>query len=94
MFFAELDQKDGGIAFLAIQTLFQQMDKNGHQTFNLTKGNNKYYGRGTADMKGFIAVVLSLLKKLKIKEMKKPLFLIFSYDEEVGCLGIQKLVPF
>ena len=88
-------KKDGGIAFSGhtdvVPTDGQKWTSN---PFNLTMKNNKYYGRGTADMKGFIAVVLSLLKKLKIKEMKKPLFLIFSYDEEVGCLGIQKLVPF
>ena len=45
-------------------------------------------------MKGFIAVVLALIPKLKINKLKKPLHLIFSYDEEIGCVGIQKLIPF
>ena len=45
-------------------------------------------------MKGFIAVVLSLVPKIKISKLKKPLHLIFSYDEEIGCIGIQKLIPF
>ena len=45
-------------------------------------------------MKGFIAVVLNLLAQIKVNKLKKPLHLIFSYDEEVGCKGIQKLVPF
>ena len=45
-------------------------------------------------MKGFIAVVLSLVPKIKINKLKKPLHLIFSYDEEIGCIGIQKLIPF
>ena len=45
-------------------------------------------------MKGFIAVVLALIPKLKITKLKKPLHLIFSYDEEIGCVGIQKLIPF
>ncbi|MEE2695385.1 MAG: acetylornithine deacetylase [Pseudomonadota bacterium] len=62
--------------------------------FKLTKKKNRLYGRGTSDMKGFIAVVLSLIKKIKITELKKPIHLIFSYDEEIGCIGIQKLVPF
>ncbi len=62
--------------------------------FKLVKKDDKFYGRGSADMKGFIAVVLSLIKNIEISRMKKPLFLIFSYDEEVGCLGIQKLIPF
>ena len=42
--------------------------------FNLTMKNNKYYGRGTADMKGFIAVVLSLLKKIKNKRNEEASF--------------------
>ncbi len=62
--------------------------------FKLKKKGSKLYGRGTADMKGFIAVVLSLIEKIKINNLKKPLHLIFSYDEEVGCIGIQKLIPF
>ena len=45
-------------------------------------------------MKGFIAVVLSLVPKIEISKLKKPLHLIFSYDEEIGCVGIQKLIPF
>lgn len=45
-------------------------------------------------MKGFIAVVLATIPKLKISKLKKPLHLIFSYDEEIGCVGIQKLIPF
>ena len=62
--------------------------------FELVKKKNKLFGRGSCDMKGFIAVVLALIPKLKIKKLKKPLHLIFSYDEEVGCVGIQKLIPF
>ena len=65
-----------------------------YNPFIMTKIGDKFYGRGSSDMKGFIAVVLSLMKKLKISKMKKPLYLIFSYDEEIGCLGIQKLIPF
>ena len=42
-------------------------------------------------MKGFIVVVLALIPKLKITIIKKPLHLIFSYDEEIGCVGIQKI---
>ncbi len=65
-----------------------------YNPFKMKKIKNKLYGRGSADMKGFLAVVLSLIKKIKIDKLKKPLYLIFSYDEEVGCIGIQKLVPF
>ena len=62
--------------------------------FELVKKKNKLFGRGSCDMKGFIAVVLATIPKLKISELKKPLHLIFSYDEEIGCIGIQKLIPF
>ena len=62
--------------------------------FELVKKKNKLFGRGSCDMKGFIAVVLATIPKLKISKLKKPLHLIFSYDEEIGCVGIQKLIPF
>ena len=62
--------------------------------FELVRKKNKLFGRGSADMKGFIAVVLSLMKGIKKDHLKKPLHLIFSYDEEIGCIGIQKLIPF
>lgn len=62
--------------------------------FKLHQKGRRLYGRGSADMKGFISVVLSLMKKVKTNKLKKPIHLIFSYDEEVGCIGIQKLLPF
>ena len=62
--------------------------------FKLKKKKNRLYARGAADMKGFIAVVLSLIKNIKKEKLKKPLHLVFSYDEEIGCIGIQKLIPF
>lgn len=62
--------------------------------FKLYQKGQRFYGRGSADMKGFISVVLSLVKKIKKDKLKKPIHLIFSYDEEVGCIGIQKLLPF
>ena len=54
---------------------------------------NKIFGRGTCDMKGFIAVVLSLLNCIDVKGLKRPIHLMFSYDEEIGCVGIQKAIP-
>ena len=61
--------------------------------FKLSNKNNKYFGRGTCDMKGFIAVCLSIVPKIEIERLKKPLHFIFSYDEEIGCVGIQKIKP-
>ena len=61
--------------------------------FKLLNKNNKYFGRGTCDMKGFIAVCLSIIPKIEVGKLKKPLHFIFSYDEEIGCVGIQKMKP-
>ena len=62
--------------------------------FSLKKVGTKLYGRGTTDMKGFIAVTLSLLPKIQNSSLKKPIHFMFSYDEEIGCIGIQKAIPF
>ena len=60
--------------------------------FELTERDGLLYGRGTADMKGFAAVFLSRLASLNSAAMDKPLYLALSYDEEVGCLGIDRMV--
>ena len=60
--------------------------------FELTERDGLLYGRGTADMKGFAAVFLSRLASLTTGAMDKPLYLALSYDEEVGCLGIDRMV--
>jgi acetylornithine deacetylase len=60
--------------------------------FKATSKDGKIYGRGTADMKGFIAVVLALVPQFVELFLEEPLFLAFSYDEEVGCLGARILI--
>ncbi|MBS0500209.1 MAG: acetylornithine deacetylase [Burkholderiaceae bacterium] len=56
--------------------------------FRLTdKGDGRLYGRGSCDMKGFIASSLALVPQALAMPRKKPLHLAFSYDEELGCLG-------
>lgn len=59
----------------------------GSDPFSLTEKDGKLYGRGTADMKGFIAASLALVPHFLSLKRTKPLHLAFSYDEEVGCLG-------
>lgn len=49
--------------------------------------DGKLYGRGSCDMKGFIAAAMALVPEALAVPRKKPLHLAFSYDEEVGCLG-------
>ncbi len=55
------------------------------------KNDGKLYGRGTCDMKGFIAVALSHVPMLRKAKLKVPMHLAFSYDEEIGCLGAHSL---
>ncbi len=61
--------------------------------FVLTERGDKLLGRGTSDMKGFIAATLEALDRIDCRALTKPLVLVWTHDEEVGCLGAQKLVP-
>ncbi len=56
------------------------------------KSDGKLYGRGTCDMKGFIAVALAHVPKFQKARLKVPMHFAFSYDEEIGCLGAHSLV--
>jgi acetylornithine deacetylase len=60
--------------------------------FRLTPENGRYYGRGSTDMKGYIACVLALVPQLLQAPLRRPVHFAFSYDEEVGCLGAHGLV--
>lgn len=60
--------------------------------FVATQIDDRIYGRGACDMKGFIAVVLALVPHFKTLKLTKPLHLAFSYDEEVGCIGARSLI--
>jgi acetylornithine deacetylase len=60
--------------------------------FRLTRRADRLYGRGAADMKGFIALVLALVPKALERPLGVPLHLAFSFDEEVGCLGVPALI--
>ena len=60
--------------------------------FSLTESSDKLYGRGSADMKGFIALVLSRVPEMVSSELTKPIHLAFSYDEEIGCVGVHRML--
>ena len=60
--------------------------------FILTERDDKLFGRGSSDMKGFIAIVLSRVSNMVEKKLKKPIHLAFSYDEEIGCVGVHSLL--
>jgi len=62
------------------------------EPFRLTEREGRLYGRGTADMKGFIAAALAIVPRLLQQPLNLPVHLAFSYDEEVGCLGVRSLL--
>lgn len=62
------------------------------EPFVLSEHEGRLYGRGTADMKGFIAAVLAAVPALLRRPLRLPVHLAFSYDEEVGCLGVRPML--
>ncbi|HEY5755880.1 MAG TPA: acetylornithine deacetylase [Steroidobacter sp.] len=60
--------------------------------FQLTRRGDRLYGRGTSDMKSFIALALAAVPELQRAPLKRPVHLAFSYDEEIGCLGAPHLI--
>jgi acetylornithine deacetylase len=61
--------------------------------FSLTERGGRLYGRGTADMKGFIACAIEALGRLPLGALRRQLVLIWTHDEEIGCMGSARLVP-
>ena len=60
--------------------------------FRMEKRNGNYFGRGTADMKGFIACCLRAAEMAAQRKLHTPINLAFSYDEEIGCVGVRRLL--
>ena len=60
--------------------------------FTLRIEAGKLYGRGSSDMKGFLAAVLAAVPDFKRRSLRTPIHLAFSYDEEIGCLGVRPMI--
>lgn len=63
-----------------------------HAPFELFDDGLRLFGRGTCDMKGFLAAVLAVVGRLGPARMALPLHLAFTYDEEIGCVGVRDLL--
>lgn len=60
--------------------------------FQMTRKNGRIYGRGATDMKGFVACALAAAGQAATRTLKTPLHLGFSYDEEIGCIGVRSMI--
>ncbi|WP_439572788.1 acetylornithine deacetylase [Phreatobacter sp.] len=60
--------------------------------FSLVEKDGRYFGRGTCDMKGFVASSLAAVPDMLAAPLKKPIHFAISYDEEVGCRGVRTLL--
>ncbi len=84
---------DGGIVLSGHTDVVPVADQDwSHDPFDMVERDGALFGRGTCDMKGFIAAVLALAPDLARHATHRPVHFAFTYDEEVGCLGAQALV--
>jgi acetylornithine deacetylase len=60
--------------------------------FTMAEIDGKLYGRGTCDMKGYLACVLAAVPMFKKAKLATPIHIVFSYDEEVGCTGVRPMI--
>jgi acetylornithine deacetylase len=92
--FATIGPRDRGGVVLSGHTDVVPVDGQAwtEEPFRLTEKDGRLYGRGTADMKGFIASVLAAVPVFLERKLKLPVHLAFSYDEEVGCLGVRPML--
>jgi len=60
--------------------------------FRLTERDDRLYGRGTSDMKGYVACCLAAVPDMLKRPLRQPIHLALSYDEEVGCIGVRHMI--
>lgn len=60
--------------------------------FGMVERDGKLFGRGTCDMKGFIAICLAMAPTIAAARLREPIHFAFSYDEEVGCRGVAGMI--
>ncbi|KMZ11620.1 Acetylornithine deacetylase [Candidatus Burkholderia humilis] len=92
--FATIGPRDRGSIVLSGHTDVVPVDGQSWSIdpFELIEKDGHLYGRGTADMKGFLACVLAAVPSFAKRNLRLPVHLAFSYDEEVGCLGVRPML--
>src|SRR5256714_2581434 len=65
-------------------------DPDWKEALTLTERDGKLFGRGACDTKAFIAAALTAVESIDVKKLTKPLALVFTSDEEIGCLGAKR----
>ena len=66
-------------------------DPNWTEALQLTEREGKLFGRGACDTKAFIAASLTAIEKIEVKNLSKPIALVFTADEEIGLIGAKRL---
>ena len=85
-------EKDGGILLSGHSDVVPVTDQDwASDPFEMEERNGLLFGRGTCDMKGFIAATLAMAPTFADRICDRPLHFAFTYDEETGCLGAQHL---
>lgn len=85
---------DGGILLSGHSDVVPVADQNWTtDPWAMTEHDGRLYGRGTCDMKGFIAAAVALAPLYAQKATARPIHFAFTHDEEIGCLGAQALAP-
>ena len=83
----------GGVVLSGHTDVVPVDDQDWHTNpFAVVERDGLLYGRGTSDMKTFLAIILGALDDITRAELKTPIHLAFSYDEEVGCAGVPSLI--
>lgn len=60
--------------------------------FQLIEREGRLYGRGTTDMKGYVATCLAMVPEIARAKLSMPIHLAISYDEEIGCVGVRPML--
>ena len=85
---------DGGLILSGHTDVVPVSDQDwSHDPFDMIQRDGALFGRGTCDMKGFIAATLAMAPQFAKARLTRPLHFAFTHDEETGCLGASALVP-